>query len=97
MELLQSVLQKHAFQDYFLQYGVLGIVAFVLGYFALQQYKSLVKKNDKLEEKIDRLQDEMMTILVEERDRLAELIKDNTAALTELQRTIFQYLVKKPD
>lgn len=97
MELLQLTTRTADFQDYFLQYGVLGIVAFVLGYMALQQYKSLIRKNDKLEEKIDRLQDEMMSLLEEERDRLAELIKDNTAALTELQRTIFQYLVKKPD
>jgi hypothetical protein len=97
MELLQATLNGNAFQDYFLQYGVLGIVSFILGYMAIQQYKTLLKKNDKLEQKIDYLQDEMMGLLEEERDRLAELIKDNTAALTELQRTIFQYLVKKPD
>jgi predicted PurR-regulated permease PerM len=97
MELLQLVNKTADFQDYFLQYGVLGIVSFILGYMAIQQYKNLIKKNDKLEQKIDHLQDEMMGLLEEERDRLAELIKDNTAALTELQRTIFQYLVKKPD
>jgi predicted PurR-regulated permease PerM len=97
MELLQLVHKTADFQDYFLQYGVLGIVSFILGYMAIQQYKNLIKKNDKLEQKIDHLQDEMLGLLEEERDRLAELIKDNTAALTELQRTIFQYLVKKPD
>lgn len=95
MELLQVAFKSSGFQDYFLQYGVLGIVAFVLGYMALQQYKSLVYKNDKLEEKIDRLQEEMMNILIEERERLTQLIKDNTAALQDLQKTIFQYLVKK--
>ena len=44
--------------------------------------------------KIDRLQDEMMGLLVEERDRLAQLIRDNTSALQELQKTIFKYMVK---
>lgn len=84
-------------QEYLLQYGVLGILAFLLGYFAWMQYQRLVKKNDALEEKIDRLQEEMMTILVEERDRLAELIRENTLALNELQKTIFKYMVKNKE
>ena len=61
------------------------------------QYQRLVKKNDALEEKIDKLQEEMMTILVEERDRLAELIRENTLALNELQKTIFKYMVKNKE
>ena len=84
-------------QEYLLQYGVLGILAFLLGYFAWMQYQRLVKKNDALEEKIDKLQEEMMTILVEERDRLAELIRENTLALNELQKTIFKYMVKSKE
>lgn len=84
-------------QEYLLQYGVLGILAFLLGYFAWMQYQRLVKKNDALEEKIDKLQEEMMTILVEERDRLAELIRENTLALNELQKTIFKYMVKNKE
>ena len=84
-------------QEYLLQYGVLGILAFLLGYFAWMQYQRLVKKNDALEEKIDKLQDEMMSILVEERDRLAELIRENTLALNELQKTIFKYMVKNKE
>jgi hypothetical protein len=58
------------------------------------QYQRLVKKNDQLELKVDKLQEEMMQLLVEERDRLAELIKDNTEALRELQKTILKYMVK---
>ena len=84
-------------QEYLLQYGVLGILAFLLGYFAWMQYQRLVKKNDALEEKIDKLQEEMMSILVEERDRLAELIRENTQALNELQKTIFKYMVKNKE
>ena len=84
-------------QEYLLQYGVLGILAFLLGYFAWMQYQRLVKKNDALEEKIDKLQDEMMSILVEERDRLAQLIRENTLALNELQKTIFKYMVKNKE
>lgn len=80
-------------QEYTLQYGVLGILAFLLGYFAWMQYQRIIKKNDDLEKKIDKLQDEMMLLLIEERDRLADLIKENTQALSDLQKTIFKYLV----
>lgn len=81
-------------QDGLMQYGVLGILAFALGYFAWIQYQRLAKKNDELEDKIDKLQEEMMQLLIEERDRLSELIRENTQALQELQKTIFKYMVK---
>jgi hypothetical protein len=93
MTFLQIAESEHI-KEYFLQYGVLGMLAFLLGYFAWMQYQRLVKKNDTLEEKVDRLQEEMMGLIAEERDRLAELIKDNTEALRELQKTIFKYMVK---
>jgi hypothetical protein len=96
MTLLQIAESEHI-KEYFLQYGVLGMLAFLLGYFAWMQYQRLVKKNDALEEKVDKLQEEMMGLIVEERDRLAELIKDNTEALRELQKTIFKYMVKNSD
>jgi hypothetical protein len=96
MTLLQIAESEHI-KEYFLQYGVLGMLAFLLGYFAWMQYLRLVKKNDILEEKVDRLQDEMMGLIAEERDRLAELIKDNTEALRELQKTIFKYMFKNSE
>jgi hypothetical protein len=93
MTLLQIV-ETAGLREYLLQYGILGLLAFILGYFAWMQYQRLVKKNDQLELKVDKLQEEMMQLLVEERDRLAELIKDNTEALRELQKTILKYMVK---
>jgi hypothetical protein len=93
--LLQQQINDSFVQSHLMEYGILGFVAFILGYFAWIQYKRLVKKNDDLEVKIDRLQIEMMGLLVDERDRLAQLIRDNTAALQELQKTIFKYMVKK--
>jgi hypothetical protein len=96
MTLLQIAESEHI-KEYFLQYGVLGMLAFLLGYFAWMQYLRLVKKNDILEEKVDRLQDEMMGLIAEERDRLADLIKENTEALRELQKTIFKYMFKNSD
>ena len=81
------------FQEYLIQYGILGIVATILAYITISQYKRLLRKNDALEAKVDKLQAEMVTLLAEERDRLADLIKENTAALQDLQRTILQYLV----
>ncbi len=80
-------------QDYAVQYGILGVVALILAYITISQYKRLLKKNDALEAKVDKLQEEMVTLLAEERDRMADLIKENTQALQELQRTILQYLV----
>jgi len=93
MYLLQAVATTST-KDYLLQYGVLGLVAFILGYFAWMQYQRLVKKNDELEEKVDKLQEQMMILLIEERDRLSELIRENTQALAELQKTILKYIVK---
>lgn len=81
-------------QSHLMEYGLLGLLAFLLGYFAWMQYQRLVKKNDTLEEKVDKLQEEMMQLLVEERDRLANLIRENTEALNSLQKTIFKYMIK---
>lgn len=78
-----------------LQYGILGVAAVLLTYFAWQQWQRLVRKNDQLEEKVDRLQEEMLSLLIEERDRMAELVSANTLALNELRKTILEYIVKK--
>lgn len=88
-------IQPETINTSFLQYGILGVIALVLGYFAWTQYQRLVEKNDKLEEKVDKLQEEMMQILVEERDRMSKLIIDNTSALQELQKTIVTYIVSQ--
>ena len=97
MTILQATVDSSSVGSAFMQYGILGVLAFLLGYFAWQQYLRLVEKNEALEEKVDKLQDQMMKILVEERDRLDTLIRDNTAALQELQKTIYKYMVKGKD
>ena len=97
MTILQATVDSSSVGSAFMQYGILGMLAFLLGYFAWQQYLRLVEKNEALEEKVDKLQDQMMKILVEERDRLDTLIRDNTAALQELQKTIYKYMVKGKD
>jgi len=76
-----------------MQYGVLGIVAFVLGYFAWTSYKKLVDRNDNLEKKVDALQLEVRTLLVEERDRMSKIIEENTKAITELRQIIVSALL----
>lgn len=86
-------MEQIVFSDYVIQYGVLGVVAFTLAYVTLSQYKRLLKKNDTLEAKVDKLQEEMVTLLAEERDRLADLIKENTQALQDLQKTILQFMI----
>ncbi len=78
----------------FLQYGILGVVALLLGYFAYSQWQRLEKKNQDLEKKVDRLQDEMLELMSEERDRMASLVQDNTKAIQELSRIILEYIAR---
>ena len=87
------------------QYGILGILAVLLGYFAWntyqkiskkndEEYKRLIAKNDYLENEVAALREEMMSLIVEERNRMADLVKANTEALTELRRTITDYMLR---
>ena len=78
-----------------LEYGVLGILVFVLGWVMLTSYKRLIKKNDDLEKKVDMLQTEMIGLISDERDRMAQLVQKNTEALNELSRIILEYIVDK--
>ena len=95
--MILAVVDVNSLQFGLMQYGILGILAFLLGYFAWQQYLRLVKKNEELEAKVDKLQEDIMKLLIEERDRLDVLIRDNTAALQELQKMIYKYMVKSKD
>jgi hypothetical protein len=95
--MILAAVDVNSLQFGLMQYGILGILAFLLGYFAWQQYLRLVKKNDELEAKVDKLQEDIMKLLIEERDRLDVLIRDNTAALQELQKMIYKYMVKSKD
>ncbi len=79
----------------FMEYGILGVLVFIMGYILYNTYKRLVKKNDDLEKKIDILQEEMISMLSSERDRMAQLVAKNTEALNELSRIILEYIVKK--
>jgi len=83
------------FNDTFLQYGVLGAVALVLGYFAWASYTRLVEKNDTLEKKVDALQAEMTSLLKEERDRMASIIQENTRAINDLRSLVVSTLLQK--
>lgn len=95
MQILQ--VDTSSIQFGLMQYGILGVLAFLLGYFAWQQYLRLVEKNRELEEKVDKLQEDIMQMLIEERDRMGALIRENTAALQELQKVIYKYMVKNKE
>lgn len=84
-------------QPTFMQYGVLGIVSFVLGYFAWHSYKRILDRNDALEAKVDRMQDEMTKLLIDERDRMSEIIAENTKAIHDLRTIIINSLIQKDD
>ena len=84
-----------ATQSVFMQYGVLGVVSFVLGYFAWHSYKRLLEENDALEAKVDHLQSEMTRLLIEERNRMSDIIADNTKAIHDLRTIIINTLIDK--
>lgn len=77
-----------------MQYGVIGLVAMLLGYFAWNQYTRLVKKNQELEEKVDRLQEEMMNLIIEQKDQLIELVNSNTEALKDLHKLVLEFVIR---
>lgn len=93
-DLLQAT-PVEAAQNTAFQYGALGILVFMLSFFAWNQFKALTQKNEKLEEKVDILQKEMINLIVEERDRLSTLVSENTKALNELRTSIVKYLLEK--
>lgn len=93
MTILQA-LTNETVENSFLQYGVVGVLALVLGYFAWNQYTRLVNKNDALEQKIDALQEEMMGLIVEQKDQLVDLVKANTEALRDLQKLVLEYVIR---
>lgn len=97
MELLQAATSLSNVESVAFQYGILGILAFSLSFFAWNQFKRLTEKNDKLEEKVDRLQEEMMSMLMEEKEKLSSLVEENTKALNELRNTIVQYLLNNSE
>jgi hypothetical protein len=94
MIFLQSTLDHSTVNSSFLQYGVVGVLALILGYFAWNQYNRLVDKNDKLEKKIDTLQDEMLNLIVEQKDQLVDLVRANTEALRDLQKLVLEYVIR---
>jgi len=91
---LQSTLGQSTVEASFLQYGVVGALALILGYFAWNQYNRLVVKNDKLEKKIDNLQEEMLNLIVEQKDQLVDLVRANTEALRDLQKLVLEYVIR---
>ncbi len=80
--------------DTLLQYGILGALALILSYFAYNQFKRLTERNEKLEQKVDTLQKEMMKLIVEEKEKLSQLVSENTKALNELRGTIIKFLLE---
>jgi hypothetical protein len=94
--LLQAVRNEtiSTINDTVLQYGILGILALMLSYFAYNQFKRLTERNEKLEQKVDTLQREMMELIVEEKEKLSMLVAENTKALNELRATIIKYLLE---
>lgn len=89
-----QVVNSEAIENIPMQYGFVGLVAVLLGYFAWNQYSSLVKKNQNLEEKVDKLQQEMMSLIIEQKDQLVELVNTNTEALKDLHKLVLEFVIR---
>lgn len=76
------------------EYGILGILVLLLGWIMWNSYKRILEKNDELEKKVDTLQQEMVSLVTDERDRMASLVQKNTEAINELSKIILQYMVE---
>ncbi len=76
------------------EYGILGILVLLLGWIMWNSYKRILEKNDELEKKVDTLQQEMISLVSDERDRMANLVQKNTEAINELSKIILQYMVE---
>jgi hypothetical protein len=85
--------QPSTIQSVLMEYGILGLLVFVLGYFAWNSYRKLVDRNDALEAKVDALQTEVRELLVEERDRMGKIVEENTKAINELRHIIVNALL----
>jgi len=81
-------------QTHFMEFGILGVISFLLGYFAWHSYKRLADRNDALELKVDKMQTEMTRLLIDERDRMSEIIAENTKAIHDLRSIIINSLIK---
>lgn len=92
--MILQIIQSSTVENSFLEYGIVGILALLLGYFAWSQYNRLVKKNDQLEKKVDILQEEMMNLIVEQKDQLVDLVRANTEALRDLQKLVLEYVIR---
>lgn len=79
----------------FMQYGLIGVIALLLGYFAWSSYNRLLAKNDALEKKVEALQEEMTGLLIEERDRMSKIIEENTRAINDLRSIIVTSLIQR--
>jgi hypothetical protein len=95
MQLLQ--IDPAAIESHFMEFGILGIISFLLGYFAWYSYKRLADRNDALEEKVDKMQAEMTRLLIDERDRMSDIISENTRAIHDLRSIIINSLITKED
>ena len=91
---LQTTQIHESVQNLPMQYGVIGLVSVILGYFAWNQYTRLLKKNEELEEKVDHLQNEMMGLIIEQKDQLVELVNSNTEALKDLHKLVLEFVIR---
>lgn len=89
----QTAVVEQASQHLF-EYGILGILVLLLGWIMWNSYKRILEKNDELEKKVDTLQQEMVSLVTDERDRMASLVQKNTEAINELSKIILQYMVE---
>ena len=72
------------------QYGALGIVAAVMGSLLWVLLKRMLKAEDELKKQVDDLQKQMNSYIVNDQNKLREVIENNSKVMTSLRDIVLE-------
>ncbi len=72
------------------QYGALGVVASFMGVALWMLLKRMLKAEDELKEKVDNLQKEMNNYILNDQNKLKEVIENNSKVMTSLRDIVME-------
>jgi uncharacterized protein HemX len=78
----------------FADYGVLGLVTLGLGVTVWYLLKRQIAVEERLQTKVDDLQDELTTYIREDREKMQQTLDNNTKAINDLREIILS--MRKP-
>lgn len=79
---------SHNLFDFFSQYGVLGVVSFILGYTCWKLLKRQIVSEERLQKQVDELHKEMNNYIKNDQKEMVGVISENTTVLKEISSKI---------